>query len=142
MKRHLFTLLSVAVCTMLFSACQEETEVRTSYQFSYEITGMEPQALSPTTAYLDFLNWQTLEMEDNDAKTKDKAADKNDREALEEFNEKFGKFNLQSLYARYAQAGLASVTGTITYTVTRLQNDYRDEKQLDRRQIQVNYTGQ
>lgn len=88
------------------------------------------------------MQWNQVETEDNDALSEAKAAEKNDNDALEEFEEKLGKYNEASLYARYAQSGVLSVKGKVTYTLTRLKNEYRDELVLRVKEIQIDYDKQ
>lgn len=144
MKKFLFAALAAIACVFLFSSCDDRFEIRTMYEYSvgYDLSSVGGDAMLPTVGYFDALQWDQVETEDNDASSKSKAADQNDREALEEFEENFGKYNQASLYARYSAAGLESVTGKVTYTLTRLKNDYREEQVLRTKEIQINYRAQ
>lgn len=139
MKKFLFVALAAIACVFLFSSCDDRFEIRTSYEYRYSISGMDDDARGITSRYIDELQWHHDETEDNDASSKNKAAEENDREAIEEFNENVAKFREQSLYDRYAKEGIQSVTGTITYTLTRLPNDYRDGEVLRTKEIEINY---
>lgn len=148
MKKTLLALVA-AFSSVFFISCDKEVEVRTAYQFNVdyniESAGMDVGvgAETITMSYFEGLQWTKLEYEDNDASSKKKAADQNDREALEEFEEDFGKYNQQVLYASYAASeGITLVTGTVTYTVTRLKNDYRDELLLGTKEIKINWQRQ
>lgn len=144
MKRILLAVFAALACVFLFSSCDDRFEISTMYKYSvgYDISAVGGDATLPTMGYFDALQWDQVETEDNDASSKSKAADQNDREALEEFEENFGKYNQASLYARYLAAGLESVTGKVTYTLTRLKNDYREEQVLRTKEIQINYRAQ
>lgn len=144
MKKKLFVLISAIACTFLFTSCNDEFEIRTMYQYQvgYDLSSVGGDAMLTTVAYFDQLQWNQVEMEDNDALSKAKAAEKNDNDALVEFEEKLGKYNEASLYARYAQSGVQSVKGKVTYTLTRLKNEYRDELVLRVKEIQINYDKQ
>ncbi len=144
MKRIFFVLISAIACTFLFTSCNDAFEVRSMYQYSvsYNLSSVGGEAMLTTVDYFDQLQWNQVETEDNDALSEAKAAEKNDNDALEEFEEKLGKYNEASLYARYAQSGVLSVKGKVTYTLTRLKNEYRDELVLRVKEIQIDYDKQ
>ncbi len=125
-------------CAGLFSSC--EREVETYYQYSVSDISMtgDPRATTVTTLYLDVLGWNGAEYIDNDAATEKKAREQNDREAIQEFNEKVAKYNEYTLYARYAQEGISSAQGSFTYQVIRVE----DAVVLQSKTFTVNYVAQ
>lgn len=138
MKKTIFGLLSAIACMCLFSSCEDRYEV---YQMNVDYTHLTSDGdhLTPTSAYFILLDWQKSEQEDSDKVSEKKAFEENDREARQEFEEEFMKYNEGALYARYMQAGLNSVSGEITYTLTRMDNGYRKGEVMEVKRISVNF---
>ena len=130
MKR-LFKIMMLG-CALVGAAglCSCEREAHNSYAFTLDanakVTAEAPidstrlgTGFSELMTYMRRLDMFEYEDFDNDARTVEEAMQKNDEEAMTVFNMRVRSFNKNELRDIYKRAGYLSVSGNITYIMTR-----------------------
>ncbi|MCM1041436.1 MAG: hypothetical protein NC396_03275 [Bacteroides sp.] len=140
MKRMKFFVAFAAMIAgmLLLSSCEKEVE--TAYRYEVDVTQMTENGVQGgylTYTYLTtVLDWDhETERIDNDASSTSKAKEKNDREAVREFDDAISKYNEVGLYGWLTTKGVTEATGYFTYKVTRVE----DGLVLGEKRFDVNY---
>lgn len=123
---------------LMLTSCEQEVE--TFYTYKVDVTNVQEDGgmAVMTGAYVsNVLKWDKAEAIDNDASSKDKAREANDREAIREFNEEVAKYNEMGLYGWYRQNGVQQATGYFDYKLIR-----EDGQVLKEQRFTVNYSAE
>ncbi|MCM1530801.1 MAG: hypothetical protein NC048_01345 [Bacteroides sp.] len=109
---------------LLLSSCEKEVE--TAYRYEIDVTQLTENGTYANYTYMyltTVLDWDhETERIDNDASSTSKAKEKNDREAVREFDEAVSKYNEVGLYGWLTTKGVTEATGYFTYKVTRVED--------------------
>ncbi|MCM1169111.1 MAG: hypothetical protein NC324_04145 [Bacteroides sp.] len=140
MKRMKFFVAFAAMIAgmLLLSSCEKEVE--TAYRYEIDVDTMtengNPYGTSTFMYLTKVLDWDhETEYIDNDASKKSKAKEKNDREAVREFNDNVSKYSEAGLRGYLATSNVNQASGFFTYKLTRVE----DEVVLAEKRFDVSY---